>query len=299
MKKVSVILPLYTVDQIMLKQAIESIITQSYRELELLVICDKTDEKMDLILDSYASTDSRIKIIRNPYRYGIPKSLNKGIQVSSGEYVARMDADDISLPNRIEREVEYLESNKDVDIVFTRVKYIDERGKRTRGYSHFVSDKDIKTSLYIGCLLHHPTVMMRKELLKKTNCYYDEKRTVEDYDISTRLALRGANFHQIHDVLYLYRRHSSQATQVSRGTISKEGFDVLYNYIIGSGVIATREEVLMYYRMMADIGGISEEEEKEGRRVLEKIANNQVIEASRSYLVNRYLFMKVRRIIKR
>jgi glycosyltransferase involved in cell wall biosynthesis len=159
---VSVILPVYNAETY-IAEAIESILTQSYKNLELILINDgSTDRSLD-IMQSYA--DIRIQIISRENR-GLVASLNEGIMKAKGKYIARMDADDISLPKRFEEQVAFLEMHPEVGLCGTAVMMF---GNKIKGKIWRLpqSDNRIKSELLFSSALAHPTLMMRGELIEK------------------------------------------------------------------------------------------------------------------------------------
>ena len=117
-KLVSVIIPCYNAEKY-LRESVESIINQSYPNLEIICIDDCSTDSTLAILEELASRDARVKVLHNSRNMKIASSLNRGLEYSTGEYIARMDADDIALPKRIEKQVDYLEKNKETDICGT------------------------------------------------------------------------------------------------------------------------------------------------------------------------------------
>jgi glycosyltransferase involved in cell wall biosynthesis len=181
---VSVILPVYNAETY-IAEAIESILTQSYKNLELILINDgSTDRSLD-IMQSYA--DIRIQIISRENR-GLVASLNEGIMKAKGKYIARMDADDISLPKRFEEQVAFLEMYPEVGLCGTAVIIFGDKikGKIWRLPQ---SDNRIKSELLFSSALAHPTVMMRRELIEKYGLFYDPAfQHAEDFELWTRFA---------------------------------------------------------------------------------------------------------------
>ena len=118
--KISVIMPVYNVNGEWLREAIDSILSQTYTNFELIIIDDGSTNDTPDILAEYVQKDSRIKIVKGEHK-GISNALNKGLDVADGEFIARMDGDDISLPERFEKQINYLRQNPDVGIVGTNL----------------------------------------------------------------------------------------------------------------------------------------------------------------------------------
>jgi glycosyltransferase involved in cell wall biosynthesis len=202
--KISVIMPVYKNGKY-LKSAIDSILDQTFKNFEFIIIEDKSDsDECKNIINSY--NDPRIKYILNETKKGIAESLNQGILLSRGDYIARMDSDDISLPKRFENQYEFMEKNKDVSISGTFYKTIGHGESYT---SKLLSDsEDIKAQLLFNSGVAHPTVIMRKSFLIKNNLFYRNQYIEEDYDLWTRISETGKITNIKHVLLY-YRLHES------------------------------------------------------------------------------------------
>lgn len=198
MVRVSVIMPVYNTEEIYLRESIESILNQNYTDFEFIIIDDGSTNNAPDVMKEYADKDSRIKIIKGEHR-GIGAGLNKGLDVAQGEFIARMDGDDISLPHRFETQVRYLDENPDISLVGARIKKFPNRGLAD-------CTKVISVlSLLKGSKIAHPTVMFRKSDFEKYNLRYDENwRVSEDYELWSR-AIKYLKLRNIDDVLLNYR----------------------------------------------------------------------------------------------
>ena len=157
---VSVIIPCYNAEKYV-EEAIRSVMTQTYSNLEIIVTDDCSSDNTLMILETLAAEDSRIKVIKNEENLKIVKSLNNMIEVAQGKYIARMDADDISLPERIEKQVSFLESNPEYGLCGTNAWHIDENGKKI-GKSYLpVTHEENKFYLAYYSTFYHPTIMLR------------------------------------------------------------------------------------------------------------------------------------------
>jgi glycosyltransferase involved in cell wall biosynthesis len=177
-----------------LPQAVESILAQAFDDFELLIIDDGSTDGSGVYLDELR--DSRIRVRRNVANLGLTCSLNLGLDAAAGRWVARMDADDVSEPDRLERQVAFFQANADVGIVGTSRTLIDERGVVVAHAPAVESDVDIRWKCLLGNPFAHPTVMFRLDLLNAHRLRYDESfRTAQDYELWTRLLMvtRGAN----------------------------------------------------------------------------------------------------------
>lgn len=198
---VSVIMPVFNGERF-LSEAILSILNQSYSNLELIIINDGSVDKSEDIIFKYKKKDKRIKYFKNKRNLGISRSLNKAIGLATGKYIARMDCDDVSLPERINKEVIVMERNKNVAICGTWGKAIDESGNDL-----FLMKSP--TGLFLKYNYWKPfpfissSVMIRKDVI---NMYRFRRKfdTVEDYDTWIRILMRFDGFN-INQILILYR----------------------------------------------------------------------------------------------
>jgi len=189
---VSILMPVYNDERYVCK-AIESILNQTFTDFKFIIIDDGSTDNTPRILSEYARCDPRIKLIRNKDNRGIVYSLNRGLSLTRSEYIARMDANDISLPERLAKQVAYLDQHPEVGVLGTNIAYIDTRGNLLNNGRpkdrHELSPNFIRWMLMWRCPIYHPTVMIRRSILKQTGFGYDPTfRHVEDRDLWTRLA---------------------------------------------------------------------------------------------------------------
>lgn len=210
---VSVILPAYNASNY-IREAIESILNQTYNNFELIIINDGSTDNTVQIIGTYK--DSRIKLINNGENKGLIYSLNRGVELASGEYIARMDADDISLPHRFEKQIEVMNQNSEIAVCGTYINYFGGSNGRFSRCQPKLQDEEIKKSLLIRSAFAHPTVMMRATILKKNGLKYDEKfRSCEDYKLWIDMATYGS-FINIPIPLLKYRVSNSQISTQHR-----------------------------------------------------------------------------------
>lgn len=206
---VSVVMPVYNAEAF-LAQATESILQQTLTDFEFIIIDDaSTDSSLDII-NAYAQQDTRIRVYQSGVNQGVTKTLNHGLALAQGKYIARMDADDISLAKRFEKQVKYLEQHKDVGVCGAWTKTL---GTALPITVHFgVDDACIRAEMLVRCALASPTVMFRRQVLIESKLNYDEryKRSAEDYDLYARM-LSFTKVANVPEVLLRYRRHRGQA----------------------------------------------------------------------------------------
>jgi glycosyltransferase involved in cell wall biosynthesis len=243
---VSIIIPVYNCEKY-LAEAIQSVIDQTYKNWELIIVNDASTDSSQKIVSEYVKKDKRISLVNhkiNKYRSG---ALNTGIKVSNGKYISFLDADDIYFNNKTTKQVEFLENNLDIDMVYGDMEVFDDNGKKyieksiefkkdPRDILLEVSEKEINpgTSAFsVLCYKNEPkgipgcSVMIRKEVFNQVS--FDESlKTGQDYDLWFQIIGRGYKIVKFPILTYRYRHHSEQITV----TKNKELKENSYNYII-------------------------------------------------------------------
>jgi glycosyltransferase involved in cell wall biosynthesis len=208
---VSVILPVYNSDKY-LSDAIHSILAQTYNNFELIIINDhSTDQSMELVR-TFSEKDSRIRVIQNPENIGISKSLNKGLEISKGVYIARMDADDISFPDRLEKQVNYLQKSPEVGVLSAGLIIINEFGVNGDTITYPLSDIEIRWHMLFHNAFCHPCSMLRADVIN-TQKYNPEFPFAQDYEFWGRL-LTSCNGANIDEPLIFYRESKKNISSV-------------------------------------------------------------------------------------
>lgn len=187
---VSIVMATYNEPPTQIEKAIASILNQSYRNLELLIYDDSTNPETISVIDSFCN-DERVKIHRFSVRLGFVPSLNKGLEEAKGEYIARMDGDDIALPERIEKEVSVLEACLDVAVIGGAVNIIDANDKITSKRVYPLGGLRLRLYSCIRSPLAHPTVMMRRLIIDAGYKYDTKLQKSEDLDLWLRLLNSG------------------------------------------------------------------------------------------------------------
>jgi glycosyltransferase involved in cell wall biosynthesis len=204
---ISVLLPVYNAERY-LSAAVESVLNQTFDDFELLAFDDGSSDRSLSILREFAAKDSRVRVLSRENR-GYLVALNEMIAIARGRYLARMDADDICLPQRFEKQVAYLEAHSECVVVGSKCLAIDPEGMPIREFvGHFVHD-EIDAALMSGegqSRMCHPSVMMRRVAIVQVGCYREEYYFAEDVDLLLRLAEIG-KLANIPEILILYRLH--------------------------------------------------------------------------------------------
>ena len=197
-----------------LAQALNSLSLQTYEDFEVLVIDDgSTDNSMEVV-DGYAECDTRFKLLASPGQ-GLSDASNHGIRFAKGEFIARLDSDDVAAPDRFERQVRHLQENPDIVCCGTAVTLIDSQGKIIGETSYPVCDIDIRQQIQFACCLSHPSIIMRRKALVDAGGYRREFVVAEDVDLYHRLLEQG-KFCNLPEPLTSYRIHKHQATKLHR-----------------------------------------------------------------------------------
>lgn len=209
--KISIIIPVYNAQNTVIP-AISSIITQTYENIELIVVDDcSTDSSYDLLIGSF-SEDKRLRILRNERNLGVADTLNKALRHATGEFIARMDADDFSLPERLEKQWKYLKQHPSTGVLGTSIEFFGARqGKRIMPQE----PEDNRVNLLFNSSLCHPTVMIRSCAMEPYDKSYEG---CEDYELWWRLA-RKTEIANLREILLRYRIHPHQVTQRSNEAV--------------------------------------------------------------------------------
>lgn len=217
-KKISVLMSVFNETESEIKEAIESVLNQTYSNLELIIVNDNPFRtELDLFLVDYAANDDRIIIIKNESNLGLALSMNEAFKHASGNYVARMDSDDISELNRFEQEVRIIEQGI-CDFVFTNYNYINEDSRfLNSGLAELgmIKKEEMIYGIIFGSIIHHPTVMFRREIFERVGGYRNFP-CAQDQDLWIRMAENGCKFAYIDYVLLHYRIRNNSISQSKR-----------------------------------------------------------------------------------
>lgn len=197
---VSVVIPVHNAEKYV-KESIDSCLDQTYPNLEIIVVDDKsTDNTLD-ILKSYGN---KIILIPIEKQDGLGNVINIGIKKSKGKYIARMDADDVMYPTRLEKQIEYLEQNSNCVAVGGQIDVIDENSNITGHREYALEDKDIKKNMFLFMPFAHPAVTLRRSAVESIGLYPEHMWKVEDVKFFFLLSKQG-DFHNITETVLKYR----------------------------------------------------------------------------------------------
>ncbi|MBD5462839.1 MAG: glycosyltransferase [Lachnospiraceae bacterium] len=190
-----------------ISEMLESIIAQTYADWELIIIDDASTDSTWNIIRSY--DDLRIKLFKNDENMGLTKNLNKALTLARGNYIARIDGDDVALPHRLERQVNYMESHPEVGLAGTWMQIV---GRQAGILKSTLDSKRLNINLLFDAVMFHPSFMIRKSILDQYNIKYDESlKYAQDYNIEYRIS-QYADLGNIDDVLMKYRMHDAQVS---------------------------------------------------------------------------------------
>jgi len=203
----SVVLPIWN-GQNFIADAISSVLLQSFKDFELLVLDDGSDDSSVEICQQF--TDPRIRVISHPGRQGIVKTLNRGIAISAGKYIARIDGDDLAVNSRFEKQVQFLEEHSDYGLVGS---WMETFGERKTTWKYPTGDTAIRLAMLFNNPFGHPSVMFRRDWDHGEPGYYDEAFAyAEDFEYWVRISALW-KCENLPEALTLYRTHPSQSTK--------------------------------------------------------------------------------------
>ncbi|PHM43093.1 glycosyltransferase [Xenorhabdus szentirmaii] len=203
----SVLMSVYNGDKY-LEEAIDSILLQSFEDFEFIIINDGSTDSSASILSRYAEKDNRIRIITNENNIGLVCSLNKGLEAAFSNFIARMDADDIAVPERFQIQMDFMKSHPDIAVCGSFIRFLENSNK---GEIYAINHEDIVSDSFFNCPFAHPTVIMRKDkVLNLANGYDPSELNAEDYGLWSRLIIsKQVRFANIDKPLLNYRTHPS------------------------------------------------------------------------------------------
>lgn len=225
MKKISVIFPVYNGEEY-IQESLESILNQTYRNFEVFCIYDNgTEDSSPAILKKMANIDDRIKIVNLKEKRGLVQALNHGISISTGEYIARADSDDICMKNRFEEQVKYFEENYQIDIIGTYIDVIGDvdefQKKDIKEYFNYKLDiLNNERDILDRTIIAHPTVMMKKNIFDKLKGYNESYKEAEDYELWLRAVENGFKIGNVNQELVKYRVYQNSKSAKSTNILT-------------------------------------------------------------------------------
>lgn len=268
MPEISVVMPVYNASQY-LPAAIESILNQAVKDFEFIIIDDASQDKSAEIINSYE--DTRIVFVQNQMNIGVAKTLNRGIDISKGRYIVRMDADDISVPGRLERQLHFMEAHPEIGISGGCVRLfgigLSTIARVPLDYQEVAAYMNFENPMW------HMTVIMRKEFLEKYQLRYDPSFSrSEDYDLWRR-AIQHFPMANIAEVLVRVREHGGSATRANWGEVTAQTEIIQGGLLERSGFSPTAEEITFHHRVGRGYRMSSRQEIDKAEAWLERLCN--------------------------
>ena len=246
---ISVIMSVYNEAEY-IRESIDSILAQTVKDFEFIIIDDCSSDNTVEIIKSYA--DERIKLYVNDANQGLTKNLNKALKLCSGEYIARMDGDDICKADRFEKQLRFFANHPDVDLISCRMQTF---GVGERKYRTPITSEDILDKMLINAVMPHPGFMMRGALIYDDGFEYDENLVAaQDYDFESRVA-KDHRLGMIPEYALFYRLHEgqvSQKKQQNQANVRNMVRRRLLGYILDSQELQPTDEEMAQYNILAD-----------------------------------------------
>lgn len=241
-KLVSVLMSVHNEPSQFINVAVNSICKQTYKNIEFIIIDDNSNEETFRFLQNLAKVHSNIKLYRNENNLGLTASLNRGLSLCSGDFIARMDADDYSCPERIAHQVYYLSEHSDIDILGTGVVSFGEKVMFMSPIDGY-TPPEVQSNLFFTSSLCHPSVMIRASFLNRTGLTYDVSvKKGQDFDLWERASVCG-KLAVLKDVLLYYRLHPKQITSTNRADQDATARKIMLRRIKRLGINPTESEM--------------------------------------------------------
>ena len=241
---VSVVMSVYNGEEY-LERAIGSVMEQTYQNWELIAINDCSTDSSLAIMERLAAKDPRIRVVCNEQNSRLPTSLNRGVALAQGKYIARMDADDICLPDRLEKQVAFMEANPDADVSSCRFLTLKNKTLASGGTGGKSDQESVRTLLIFTNPILHPGIIAKAEVLKE-NPYDTTLTCTEDLELWSRLVQAGKKVVIQEAYLMIYRLHDKQITATTRERQEKEVLGIQSVYYSRYLQVMTPEEEAFY-----------------------------------------------------
>ena len=247
---VSVVMPNYNTPEAFLRAAIDSVLEQTYTNIELIIVDDASTGNNVEVIRSY--DDPRIVLLQNESNHHVAYSLNRGLDQVSGEYIARMDADDLCLPKRIEKQVRFLQRRSDIDVLCTQAEIFGDR----RGVfaTNLRSPESMKIALFLNCPIVNPSVMFRSSFIHDNALRYStdlEYKAAEDYEFWSRCVSIG-NLYEYPQVLLKYRTHSKQVSFSASKMQIENANHVRKGMLLALDIVPNAHETDIHYKFCTE-----------------------------------------------
>ncbi|MBS1516781.1 MAG: glycosyltransferase family 2 protein [Bacteroidetes bacterium] len=237
-----------------IRESIESILTQTFRDFEYIIVDDGSQDGTTEIIREIAGRDSRIVPVYLDRNIGRVSSLNTALNISAGRYIAIQDADDVSMPERLFRQYNFLEENSDYLLVGSNIFIIDEKGKIISKPLRPEKDNELKFSLLFKCTFANPSIMYRKKILTDNNIQYEENfNHAEDFRLISLINSMG-KVHNIKDILIEHRRHGKNNSIINYDKLNSGSTLIVRENFRQLGIEISEERALRIRKLFASKG---------------------------------------------
>ena len=241
---VTILLPVHNGEKY-IKETLNTCLDQTYGNIEILIVDDASDDGTPEILKEYKSKSKKIKIYRVKKQQSLGAVLNRGLEVADGKYIARIDADDVMYPDRIEKQVELLERNKDVVVVGGQIDIIDENSKITGERRYALDDKGIRRTFFWSQPFAHSSTTFRKDIALEAGMYPEDLPKVEDVMFFFRLSTKG-KFANLPNKVIRYRMTYNTESQAKMVDHFKRTSEVRERVIKELGIKPTFRQYILW-----------------------------------------------------
>lgn len=265
MSKVSVVMSVYNEEKY-IKDSIYSVINQTFSDWELIIIDDGSSDKTVEMIHTFQ--DDRIRLYCNEKNEGLIHNLNLGLSLATGDYIARMDGDDISEPTRFEKQVSYLDQHEDV--VMTGC-YVETFGNENHKWRPKNQAQILKATMLLRPVLAHPSIMFRRERIEKHEIrYHSEYKHAEDYKFISDVSQIG-NLAVVEEVLFRYRIHAAQVTSKGNTVQAATADRVRKELLKQVGVELSEDEFMIYKKWVHEESKVTKDDFLKVRAIMERI----------------------------
>jgi len=255
--KISVITTVYNCEDY-IAQSVKSILNQTFRDFEYIIVNDGSKDNTLAIVSKLAEEDDRIRVFDNGVNLGRVVSLNKALNNSTGEYIALQDADDISFPQRLEKQFKFLDENSDYVLAGANIIVIDEFENFISRPNRPIENSDAKFSLLFRCTFANPSIIFRKKVLTENNIRYEDNfNHAEDYRIITHISKFG-KVYNIEQPLIKYRKHGSNNSTVNQDIVKSGTVQIVKENLTKMGFKVNEEQVIRIRDLISSRGINSE-----------------------------------------
>ncbi|HMS66220.1 MAG TPA: glycosyltransferase family 2 protein [Ignavibacteria bacterium] len=251
--KVSVITTVYNCEKY-IARSVESILNQTYRDFEFIIVNDGSIDNTSLIVRELSLADNRIVFIDNKENKGRVPSLNKALEIAKGKYLAIQDADDYSMPERLEKQITFLENNNDYVLVGSNIIVMDENEKFISQPMRPINSPEAKFNLLFRCTFANPSIVFRKEIVDKYGLKYEDNFIhAEDYRIISKISNYG-KVYNLEEMLVKYRKHSFNNSMVYSDIVSNGSTLIAKENVSGLGIEISEEQALRIRKLLSSKG---------------------------------------------